>query len=160
MANAMRVEAANVAPRTNVAASRPPITNEVAAKGFQATVIKFSAADLAQAAHRTKNAAKGWKDGSRAPDIASTINMARSLPCVQAWLVEESGARAAQAMSADAVIRWAHEYRNAAGLDGQIAKAVLAAVVGNEPAPKPVFVPEDDYDPRAAVHDLFPRRRA
>lgn len=160
MGNAMRAGAANVAPRTNVAASRPPITNEVAAKGFQATVIKFSAADLAQAAHRTKNAAKGWKDGSRAPDIASTINMARSLPCVQAWLIEESGARDAQAVSADAVIRWAHEYRNAAGLDGQIAKAVLAAVAGNEPAPNPAVVSEADYDPRAAVHDLFPRRRA
>lgn len=179
MANAMRIEGATLVSRTNVAASRPPITNEVAAKGFQATVIKFSAADLAQAAHRTKSAAKGWKDGSRAPDIASVVNMARALPCVQEWLIYEMGAgtRDAQAMSVDAVIRWARENRKACGMDGDVARAVLRAVAGDEPEPiviEPIVLDawklQDLREERArqieerkigAIHDLFePRRRA
>lgn len=137
MGNAIRIRDANLAARTNVAASRPPITNVVAAEGFQAVVLEFSAADLARAAHRTKNAAKGWKDGSRAPDIASAINMARALPCVQEWLIYEigAGARDAQAMSIDAIIRWARENRKACGLDGDVARAVLRAVAGDEPEP-------------------------
>lgn len=144
MGNATRGRGASFAARTNVAASRPPITNVVAAEGFQAAVFEFPAADLARAAHRTKNAAKGWKDGSRAPDIASAINMARALPCVQEWLIHEigAGARDAQAMSADAVIRWAREARNAAGMDGDIARAILREVSGIEPEPKPRVVNE------------------
>lgn len=62
-----------------------------AAERFSATVIDFSAADLARAARRTKSAAKGWKDASRAPSLASAINMARQIPGVRAWLMQEIG---------------------------------------------------------------------
>lgn len=63
--------------------------------------------------------------------------MARALPCVQEWLTYEigAGARDAQAMSIDAVIRWARENRKACGMDGDVARAVLRAVAGDEPEP-------------------------
>lgn len=80
--------AANVAAKTNVAAS---LDDRAAAERFSAAVIAFSAGELARAARRTKAAAKGWKDASRAPGLASTINMARSIPAVRAWLIHELG---------------------------------------------------------------------
>jgi hypothetical protein len=80
--------AANVAGQTNVAAS---LDDREAAERFSATVLPFSAADLARAARRTKAAAKGWKDASRAPSLASTLNMARNIPAVRKWLLHELG---------------------------------------------------------------------
>lgn len=80
--------AANVAPQTNVAAS---LDDREAAERFSAAVIPFSAAELARAARRTKAAAKGWKDASRAPSLASTLNLAKQLPAVKAWLLHELG---------------------------------------------------------------------
>jgi len=79
---------ANVAARTNVAASWD---DREAAERFSAAVVEFSAADLARAARRTKAAAKGWKDASRAPGLSSTINMARSIPAIRSWLLHEMG---------------------------------------------------------------------
>jgi hypothetical protein len=92
MGKAMRVEAANVVPQTNVAASQLPLTDKEAAYKFSARVSGYSAAELARASVRTKSAAKGWKassDNLRAPSLASVINMARALPCVRDWLLEE-----------------------------------------------------------------------
>lgn len=86
--NSIRRGDANVAGRTNVAAS---LDDREAAERFSAAVIAFSAADLARAARRTKAAAKGWKDASRAPGLSSTINMARSIPAVRKWLLHELG---------------------------------------------------------------------
>src|SRR5262245_6615173 len=117
---------ANVAAGANVAASRLPLQDRDAAERFSAKVIPFSAADLAKAAHRTKSAAKGWKDASRAPSLASTINMARALPSVSVWLAEEIGlAMDARSLSADAVIRWAMDNRAADDLPGQLARAII-----------------------------------
>jgi len=79
---------ASVATRTNVAASWD---DRDAAEKFSAVVVEFSAADLARAARRTKAAAKGWKDGSRAPSLASARNMAVSIPAVRKWLMYEMG---------------------------------------------------------------------
>lgn len=158
MPKSMRVEDANVVARTNVAA---PWDDRTAAESFSAAVLEFSAADLARAARRTKSAAKGWKDATRAPSMASVRNMALSLPSVQRWLAEESGYghRGAQAMSADMVIRWAHDARAATGLDGDIARAVL-----RELAPAPEQTPaaatdEPTWNPDNAVYDLFSGRR-
>jgi len=92
MGNAMRRADVNVAPQINVVASRPPITAKEAAYRFSQNTSAYSAAELAQAAVCTKSAAKGWKptgDNLRAPSLAATINMARALPAVRDWLLEE-----------------------------------------------------------------------
>src|SRR3990167_9910007 len=92
MRTAIRRRDANVAARTNVAATNSlPLSEREAAERFNATVLEFSAADLARAARRTKNAAKGWKDQSRCPNYASMVNIARSLPSVQAMILEDIG---------------------------------------------------------------------
>lgn len=127
MGKAIRLEDANLVSRTNVAASRPLFTNEVAAKSFQSCVIKFSAADLAQAAHRTKNAAKGWKDGSRAPDIASMVNMAQSLPAVRDWVALRCGIeRVMQARSWDAWLAGLYAIAAGSGPDAEKARWAIA----------------------------------
>lgn len=92
MGNAIALKATNVEPQTNVAASKLPLTDKEAAARFSATVDQYSSGELARAAVRTKSAAKGWKpssDNLRAPSLASIINMARALPCVRDWLLEE-----------------------------------------------------------------------
>lgn len=86
--SATRRGAANVTARTNVTASWD---DREAAERFSAAVIDFSAADLAKAARRTKAAAKGWKEASRAPGLSSTLNMAKNLPAVRKWLLHEMG---------------------------------------------------------------------
>lgn len=133
MGNATATAGINVRTGINVR----PLTDRDAADLFQPVVLKIDTGRLAQAAHRSKDAAKRWKQGRQCPSGASLINMARTIPAVQQWLVEESGYsnRDAQAMSADAVIRWAREYRKASGMDGDVARAVLAAVAGIEVEP-------------------------
>lgn len=92
MVNAKRKEVAYVATETNVAASKSePASDRGTAKEFCSVVIHLSAAELAQTAHRTKSAAKGWKDASRAPSLASAINMAREIPAVKAWIIAQMG---------------------------------------------------------------------
>lgn len=164
MVNAIATRGTNVAARTSVAASW---SDRDAAEKFSAAVVRFSAGDLAKAARRTKAAAKGWKDESRAPSLASVRNMALSLPSVQQFLADECGYgnRAAQAVSVDAVIRWAREWRSAQGMEGDIARAVLREVAG-APAPEQVQEPKDNvielssYTPDGALGDLLEWRRA
>lgn len=85
-----RTKDATFAAQTNVASSKvQPVSDREAAEKFSATIIAFSAGDLAKAAHRTKAAAKGWKDASRAPSAASLINLAREIPAVKKWLLSE-----------------------------------------------------------------------
>jgi hypothetical protein len=131
----------NVAPRTNVAASNSPLTDYAAAQGFHDAVIPFSAGDLAQAAKRTKNAAKGWKDGSRCPSGASLLNMARSMDCVWEWMCAEAERGVPGALNVDSVIRWAHASRKAEGMAGDVARAVLRSLAGDEPEEAPASEP-------------------
>lgn len=142
MENSTRRAAANVAGRANVAASRLPLSDRDAAERFCDAVSQFSAGDLARAAHRTKSAAKGWKDASRAPGLASAINMARALPTVRDWICAEIGHGTA-ANSQIAVLR-------------EMVADEVRAIVKKPPAPSA----DPDYDPRAAVRDLFHGKRA
>lgn len=144
---------------------------------LSAAVHVFTPRQLVKAAGCSVDAAKSWIAGTRTPSLDSIINMARSLPIVQQWLAEKCGWRAADAMSIDAVIRWAREYRKAPGMDGDVARAVLRAVAGDEPEPVVIetivldaWKLQDLREERAreieerkigAIHDLFePRRRA
>lgn len=56
---------------------------------FSALVVPFSRGDLAQASERTKEAAKHWKSGSRAPNASSLITLARRIPAIREWLYSE-----------------------------------------------------------------------
>lgn len=64
-----------------------PADEQQAAKSFSAVVIPFSAGELAQAAHRTKEAAKAWKAGRSLPSGWSLLNMAQDIPAVRNWML-------------------------------------------------------------------------
>lgn len=66
-----------------------PITERQTAESFSALVMPFSAGQLANAGGRSKETAKGWKAGRAAPNAASLINLARTMPTVRAWLYAE-----------------------------------------------------------------------
>ena len=124
---------ANVAARTNVAASKAPVGDRDVAERFSALVVPFSAGDLARAAHRTKAAAKGWKDASRAPSLASVINMARQIPAVRQWLyaaIDKSGDGAQFDMESPrflaSLIGAVHKLSQMPGPDGDAVRAALS----------------------------------
>lgn len=131
--NAMRALAANVMPQTNVAASRLPLTDKEAASRFSERAEPYSAAELARAAARTKSAAKGWKassDNLRAPSLASVINMARSIPCVRDWLLEEIEGPG----SIEGIVRALYAIAIGNGQEAEIAQNVIAKL--RQPAPQ------------------------
>lgn len=69
----------------------PKITNAEATEQVSALVLGFSSGTLAKAAGRSKDSAKHWKIGHACPNLASAINLARSIPSVRAWLMEQIG---------------------------------------------------------------------
>lgn len=136
MSKAIAAAGINVLPGINVR----PLTDRDAADLFQPVVLKIDTGRLAQAAHRSKDAAKRWKQGRQCPSGASLINMARSLPAVQQWLAEESGYgnRAAQAQSADEIKRAIYALAAQQGSDGLWAQKQIALMnrSDDELAPK------------------------
>lgn len=66
-----------------------PIDERQAAQEFSNVVLPFSAGDLAQAANRTKEAAKGWKMGRSLPSGSSLIMLASQIPAVKKWLLHK-----------------------------------------------------------------------
>lgn len=156
MGNAIRATGINVLPGINVR----PLTDRDAADLFQPVVLKIETGRLAQAAHRSKDAAKRWKQGRQCPSGASLINMARALPAVQQWLAEESGYgnRAAQAQSADEIKRAIYSLAAGQGPDALWAQKQIALMNrgDDEPAPKP-----EERDTRTiSFMDRLQRRRA
>lgn len=69
------------------------IADREVAESFATAVSGFDAAQLAQAANRSKEIARQWKQGAKAPNAASLINMARKIPAVEQWLRFEIGRR-------------------------------------------------------------------
>lgn len=124
MNGARRARDANVAARTNVGATKIPVSDRDAAERFSLITVEFSAGDLAKAARRTKAAAKGWKDASRAPGLASVINMARQLPTIRAWLMQEidAGGDGLDVVSA------LQSVANSPGPEGDAIRAILRQV--------------------------------
>lgn len=132
MGNAIRAVAAIVEPQTYVAASRLHVTDKEAAYRFSAVTSQYSAAELARAAARTKSAAKGWKassDNLRAPSLASVINMARTIPCVRDWLLEEIEGPE----SVDGIVRALYAISVGSGPEAGLAAAIIAKL--RQPAP-------------------------
>jgi hypothetical protein len=118
---AIAVRGANVAARTNVAA---PLSDRDAAERFSLITVEFSSGDLARAARRTKAAAKGWKDASRAPGLASIINIARALPSVRQWLIAEIDAGRSDHDVVGALKALARQ----SGTEGDVARAMVRAM--------------------------------
>ena len=54
----------------------------------------FEEGQLAQATNRSKETARLWKMGVRFPNGASLINLARNVPAVRAWLLQQIGSEA------------------------------------------------------------------
>lgn len=68
-----------------------PITERDAAQEFSAVIIPFTAGELAQAAKRSKEAAKAWKEGRSLPSGWSLLNMAQEIPEVRNWMLAKLG---------------------------------------------------------------------
>lgn len=79
--------------RTSVPVIAAPImTEDQAAEEFSALVLPFSRGDLAQLSGRTKEAAKHWKAGSRAPNCSSLITMGRRNLRIKEWVIAQMDA--------------------------------------------------------------------
>lgn len=132
MSNSSAVRRTKVVTTTNVV----PMTEREAAEEFSAVVIDFEAGQLAQAARRTKEAAKAWKSAKRCPNGSSLINMARAIPKIRAWLYAEiERGVPAEAMSfdnpqaLDVIFRGLQQLAMGAGTDGNSARQLLAQLM-------------------------------
>lgn len=81
----------NVRPalKTSVPVMAPAMSEDEAAKEFSALVIEYTRGDLAQASERTKEAAKHWKAGTRAPNCSSLITMGRRNSRIRDWVIAQ-----------------------------------------------------------------------
>lgn len=66
-----------------------PLKEHEAARRFSSIIIKIRTGTLAEAADRSKETVKAWRTKRQCPNLSSIINMARRLPTVKAWLMEE-----------------------------------------------------------------------
>lgn len=84
----------NVRPimNTSVPVVAPAMTEEEAAEKFSALILPYTRGDLAQASERTKEAAKHWKAGTRAPNSSSLITLARRIPRIREWVIDQMDA--------------------------------------------------------------------
>lgn len=72
---------------------------------FTARIYEYTPRQLSKFSGCSTDATRRWVDGSRGPNVASLINVARCLPSIQQWMAERSNySRAAQASSLDEVI--------------------------------------------------------
>lgn len=113
----------------------PVMTEDEAAKKFSALVLQYSRGDLAQASERTKEAAKHWKAGSRAPNSSSLITMARRLPIVRDWVISQidmpDGPQPENPAEAfNAVLVGLQLAANLPGQEGAMARALLKKMQG------------------------------
>jgi hypothetical protein len=63
-----------------------PATNRGLGEKISAAILPFQVKHVAEAANRTPEAAKKWRQGFSCPDLASAINMARDIPVIK-WLI-------------------------------------------------------------------------
>ncbi len=54
--------------------------------GFSARVLNYTPRQLSKMSGTTPEGARHWVDGSRGPNLASAINVARSIPAVAQWI--------------------------------------------------------------------------
>lgn len=114
-----------------------PPTNVVAlgderdeAQAFACVVVDFDAAVLARAAKRTKEAARGWKEGRSLPSTWSMLNMARTMKPVRDYMLAKLGAGPAIQFNSpqgmDALVQAVHLLANTPGPEGEAIRALLS----------------------------------
>lgn len=116
----------NVAPQTNLA----PLGDERdEAQEFSAKIIDFSAAELARAAKRTKEAAKGWKEGRSLPSTWSMLNMARTIKPARDYMLAKLGAGPHMNFNSpqgiDALVKAVSVLSSMPGPEGDAIRAIL-----------------------------------
>lgn len=121
---------------------------------FTALILPYTPRQLAKFSGATPEGARHWLDGSRMASLTNTLNIAKSVQSVGAWLAQRSGyERAAQAISTDAVIQWAVEHREAPNQDGALARAILRELASPpeiEKRPPAVSVPATLHERKRA----------
>lgn len=96
----------------------PAISEREVAEKFSALVLDYSKTDLSDLSDRTSEAAKHWKDRTRAPNSSSLITMARRNKAIQTWLAAEIGIALPDPNEEEAKTR--AELQLAANMPGQI----------------------------------------
>lgn len=70
-----------------------PTTEKRVAEDLSIALAEYSVGQIAQAAQCTKDAAKSWKKGRRAPRSSHLLNMAALLPRIADYVEKTAGAR-------------------------------------------------------------------
>lgn len=96
----------------------PAISEKEVAAKFSALVMDYSKNDLSDLSDRTSEAAKHWKDQTRAPNSSSLITMARRNKAIQRWVAAEIGIHLPDPNEEEAKTR--AELQLAANMPGQI----------------------------------------
>lgn len=109
----------------------PAISEKEVAEKFSALVMEYSKNDLSDLSDRTSEAAKHWKERTRAPNSSSLITMARRNTLIQAWVAKEIGLKLPDVNADEAKTR--AELQLAANMPGQfgaIARMMLKQMDG------------------------------
>ena len=125
MVNSAKKLGTTVVPATTVV----PITDDEFKEAIAAKVLHISTGRLAKATQRTKDAAKLWKSGERVPNAPTLINLARNLPAIREWVVEQCGGETNQnaaSVIGSAVLKLAAQNTP----EGEAARQILALVGG------------------------------
>lgn len=107
----------------------PPVTEREVAERFAAVIIPFEVGELAQGANATKEAGKKWKAARSCPNLAKTLNMARSLGTVCGWVISEAIGDP-QAMAA--MMAGLQHIASQPGPEGAAARALLTRLLRGE----------------------------
>jgi len=108
----------------------PFIDEREAAEQFSAVVVDFSAGQLAQLARRTKGTAKNWKAGRVFPNGASLLNLAMTVPVVNAWVQAKIGRPEFDCpRTAHETINALHFAASLPGPAGEEARAILSGKI-------------------------------
>lgn len=120
---------------------------------FSALVLQYTPRQLAKFAGTTPEGSRHWIDGSRGPNLASAVNIARSIPAVADWIVQKMGyrAREAQAQSYDVWLRGLYAIAAGDGPDALKARWAIARLNDRDDQPK---AERDTH-----TIDIFSRRR-
>jgi hypothetical protein len=107
----------------------PPVTEREVAERFAAVIIRFEVGELAQGANATKEAGKKWKAARSCPNLAKTINMARSIPSIGGWVIGEV---MGDPQAINAVIAGLQYVSSQPGPEGSAARAILTRLLRGE----------------------------
>lgn len=108
-----------------------PATERDAAQEFAAVILNFSRGELANAAKRTKDAAKAWKEGRALPSGWSLLNMAKEIPAVRNWMLGTGADTEFESPQVlNAIVGAVQTLANMPGRDGDAARLMLQKMAG------------------------------